>query len=208
MADTNTQTNTNPATNEGNANPDNKGGTDAQGGGNSSKTYTQEEVNRFVTEREERAAKAALKDFYQKQGLTEDEANQAIKTFLDEKKKNSPEALNGQLSQQLAATQKELEKERLHNVAEKAARTLGADEKSIDYIVRLTDFTDSVNDGEISVEKVTEAVKKVMDDIPAFKKAENESGVKVGGDGEQKDKSDKEKTQQNTPKRRWNRFNL
>lgn len=208
MADTNTQTNTNPATNEGNANPDNKGGTNAQGGGNSSKTYTQEEVNRFVTEREERAAKAALKDFYQKQGLTESEANQAIKTFLDEKKKNSPEVVNDQLSQQLAATQKELEKERLHNVAEKAARTLGADEKSIDYIVRLTDFTDSVNDGEISVEKVTEAVKKVMDDIPAFKKAENESGVKVGGDGEQKDKSDKDKTQQNTPKRRWNRFNL
>ena len=208
MADTNTQTNTNPATNEDNANSDNKGGTDAQGGGNSSKTYTQEEVNRFVTEREQRAAKAALKDFYQKQGLTETEANQAIKTFLDEKKKNSPEAVNSQLSQQLAATQKELEKERLHNVAEKAARTLGADEKSIDYIVRLTDFTDSVNDGEISVEKVTEAVKKVMDDIPAFKKAENESGVKVGGDGEQKDKSDKDKTQQNTPKRRWNRFNL
>lgn len=205
MADTNEKT---PATNEGNANSDNKGGTDAQGGGNSSKTYTQEEVNRFVTEREERAAKAALKDFYQKQGLTESEANQAIKTFLDEKKKNSPEALNGQLSQQLAETQKELVKERLHNVAEKAARTLGADEKSIDYIVRLTDFTDSVNDGEISVEKVTEAVKKVMDDIPAFKKAENESGVKVGGDGEQKDKSDKDKTQQNTPKRRWNRFNL
>lgn len=205
MADTNEKT---PATNEGNANSDNKGGTDAQGGGNSSKTYTQEEVNRFVTEREERAAKAALKDFYQKQGLTEAEANQAIKTFLDEKKKNSPEAVNGQLSQQLAATQKELEKERLHNVAEKAARTLGADEKSIDYIVRLTDFTDSVNDGKISVEKVTEAVKKVMDDIPAFKKAENESGVKVGGDGEQKDKSDKDKTQQNTPKRRWNRFNL
>lgn len=205
MADTNEKT---PATNEGNANSDNKGGTDAQGGGNSSKTYTQEEVNRFVTEREERAAKAALKDFYQKQGLTESEANQAIKTFLDEKKKNSPEALNGQLSQQLAETQKELVKERLHNVAEKAARTLGADEKSIDYIVRLTDFTDSVNDGEISVEKVTEAVKKVMDDIPAFKKAENESGVKVGGDGEQKDKSEKDKTQQNTPKRRWNRFNL
>ena len=208
MADTNTQTNTNPAGNEGNANPDGNSGNNAAGGGNSSKTYTQEEVNRFVTEREERAAKAALKDFYQIQGLTESEANQAIKTFLDEKKKNSPEAVNGQLSQQLAATQKELAKERLHNVAEKAARTLGADEKSIDYIVRLTDFTDSVNDGEISVEKVTEAVKKVMDDVPAFKKAENESGVKVGGDGEQKDKSDKDKTQQVRPKHRWNTFNL
>lgn len=205
MADTNEKT---PATNEDNANSENKGGTNAQSGGNSSKTYTQEEVNRFVTEREERAAKAALKDFYQKQGLTEAEANQAIKAFLDEKKKNSPEAVNGQLSQQLAETQKALVTERLHNVAEKAARTLGADEKSIDYIVRLTDFTDSVNDGEISVEKVNEAVKKVMDDVPAFKKAENESGVKVGGDGEQKDKSDKDKTQQNTPKRRWNRFNL
>jgi len=206
MADTNEKT---PATNEGNANPDNKGGIDAQGGGNSSKTYTQEEVNRFVTEREERAAKAALKDFYQKQGLTEAEANQAIKTFLDEKKKNSPEAVNGQLSQQLAETQKALLTERLHNVAEKAARTLGADEKSINYIVRLADFTDSVNNGEISADKVTEAVKKVMDDVPAFKKAEDESGVKVGGDGKQNDESKNSNTQQNTtPKRRWNRFNL
>ena len=206
MAETNEKT---PATNEGNANSDNKGGTDAQGGGNSSKTYTQEEVNRFVTEREERAAKAALKDFYQKQGLTEAEANQAIKTFLDEKKKNSPEVVNDQLTQQLAATQKALAEERLHNVAEKAARALGADEKSIDYIVRLADFTDSVESGEILADKVTEAVKKVMEDVPAFKSAEENGGVKIGGDGGQSgDKSNKEKTQQDTPKRRWNRFNL
>ena len=36
------------------------GGNDAQGGGNSSKTFTQADVDKIVNERTDRAAKAAL----------------------------------------------------------------------------------------------------------------------------------------------------
>ena len=206
MADTNTQTNTNPAGNEGNANPDGNSGNNAAGGGNSTRTYTQEEVNRFVEDREKRAAKSALKDFYQKQGLTEAEANEAIQKFLENKQKNSPETLNTQLTGQLAQVQKELATEKLNRAAEKVARTLGADEKSIDYIIRLADLDGVMaDDGKISTDKVTEAVKKVMDDVPAFKPAAEGTGIKVGGDGEQNKRSNNNTP--STPKKKWNRFN-
>lgn len=163
-----------------------EGGTDGDNkpGGDGSKTYTQEEVNKFVTEREQRAAKAALKDFYQKQGLTPEEASQAINAFLDEKKKNSPEAQNSELKQQLSQAQTALAQERLKNAAEKAARKLGADDAAIDYVVKLADLSDVVTDGKISDDKLSEALKKVLDDVPAFKKKTGEKGVsKVGGDG-------------------------
>ena len=39
----------------------NNGGTNAQGGGNNPTTFTQEDVDRIVNERTDRAAKAALK---------------------------------------------------------------------------------------------------------------------------------------------------
>lgn len=163
-----------------------EGGTDGDNkpGGDGSKTYTQEEVNKFVTEREQRAAKAALKDFYQKQGLTPEEASQAINAFLDEKKKNSPEAQNSELKQQLSQAQTALARERLKNAAEKAARKLGADDAAIDYVVKLADLSDVVTDGKISDDKLSEALKKVLDDVPAFKKKADGKGVdKVGGDG-------------------------
>ena len=66
------------------------GGNDAQGGGNSSKTFTQADVDKIVNERTYRAAKAALRSFYQQKGLSEEEAAQAIDSYLAEKKKNSP----------------------------------------------------------------------------------------------------------------------
>ena len=54
------------------------GSNDAQGGGNSSKTFTQADVDKIVNERTDRAAKAALRSFYQQKGLSEEEAAQAI----------------------------------------------------------------------------------------------------------------------------------
>ena len=50
------------------------GGNPAQDGGNSPKTFTQADVDKIVNERTERAAKAAMKSFFQQKGLSEDEA--------------------------------------------------------------------------------------------------------------------------------------
>ena len=64
------------------------GGNPAQDGGNSPKTFTQADVDKIVNERTERAAKAAMKSFFQQKGLSGDEAAQAIQAYLAEKEKN------------------------------------------------------------------------------------------------------------------------
>lgn len=183
------------------------GGNPAQDGGNSPKTFTQADVDKIVNERTERAAKAAMKSFFQQKGLSEDEAAQAIQAYLAEKEKNNPETLNTELQTQLKAAQDSLLKERLTRAAEKAARKLGANDDSAEYVVRLADLSAAVDNGEISAEKVTEAVKKVLDDVPAFKKQNTGSGVKIGGDNEG-DGTPKTTEPKPVPKHRWNRFNM
>lgn len=164
-------------------------GGNAGDGGNGSKTYTQEELDSIVNERTGRATKAALKSFFSQKGLSEEEATQAMSEYLENKKKNTPDV--SELSSQLSAAQSELARERLERAAEKAARKLGADEGSIGYVVTLADLSEVVSDGKLSEEKLTAAVKKVLDDVPAFKKTANgKSGVtRVGGDGEGNDGS-------------------
>ena len=71
------------------------------------------------------------------------------------------------------------------------------------------DFSKAVTDGKVNAEKLTEAVKKVLDDIPALKgkPAENGTGVKkIGGDGN--GTSDGTKPKANVPAKKWNRFNI
>lgn len=166
------------------------GGETTQSGGNSSKTFTQEEVDKMVNDRTERAAKSALKSFYQQKGLNEEEAAQAIDAYLENKRKNSPETVNAELQSQLQTAQADLLKERVSRAAEKAARKLGADESSIDYVIRLTDLSAVVENGEISADKLTESVKKVLDDVPAFKKDTGSTGVKIGGDNKPAEQDD------------------
>lgn len=62
----------------------------------------------------------------------------------------------------------------------------GVDIATVPYVLKIADFSKAVTDGKVSAEKLTEAVKKVLDDIPALKgkPAENGTGVKkIGGDG-------------------------
>lgn len=57
---------------------------------------------------------------------------------------------------------------------------------TVPYVLKIADFSKAVTDGKVNAEKLTEAVKKVLDDIPALKgkPAENGTGVKkIGGDG-------------------------
>ena len=49
---------------------------------NGDKTYTQEELDKIVNERTGRATKSALSSFFKQKGLSEQEATQAINTYL------------------------------------------------------------------------------------------------------------------------------
>ena len=143
---------------QGNAASNQNGGNNAQEGGNTPKTYTQEELDRIVSERTGRATKSALKSFFTQKGLSEEEANTAIGAYLENKKKNTPD---------LAALQQSLS------------------------------------------DKLSEAIKKVPERVPAFKKqTETAGGVhRVGGDGNSEGQPQSTVTKA-VPQKKWNRFNL
>ena len=172
---------------EGNANPDNNGGDNANqdGGNGSEKTYTQEELDRIVNDRTGRATKSALASFIKQKGLSEDEANSAITAYLDNKAKNTPnitELQNTLKTERGARLQAEIEKS-----ATLEAIKQGVDVKSIPYVLKMADFKDCTNEnGEINAETLTNAIKTVLDDIPALKgtqQSSNGSIDKIGGDG-------------------------
>ena len=177
---------------EGDADLDNGGNNANQNGGNGSepKTYTQEELDRIVNERTGRATKSALTSFFKQKGLTEDEANNAMATYLENKKKNTPDvsALQNDLT---AAKSARLQAE-INQAATLEAIKQGVDTKSIPYLLKMADFKDCADEnGSIKAENLTNAIKTVLDDIPALKvKQESSRGVqKIGGDGDDLNKA-------------------
>lgn len=171
---------------EGDADPDNGGNNANQNGGNGSepKTYTQEELDRIVNERTGRATKSVLASFFKQKGLTEDEANNAMATYLENKKKNTPDvsALQNDLT---AAKSARLQAE-INQAATLEAIKQGVDTKSIPYLLKMADFKDCTDEkGSIKAESLTNAIKTVLDDIPALKVKQGSTGgvQKIGGDG-------------------------
>lgn len=195
---------------EGDADPDNGGNNANQNGGNGSepKTYTQEELDRIVNERTGRATKSALTSFFKQKGLTEDEANNAMATYLENKKKNTPDvsALQNDLT---AAKSARLQAE-INQAAILEAIKQGVDTKSIPYLLKMADFKDCTDEkGSIKAENLTNAIKTVLDDIPALKvKQESTGGVqKIGGDGDMSSAGSVAKGG-NVPTKKWNKFNI
>lgn len=126
----------------------------------------------------------ALKAYFKQQGLTQEEAEKAMAAFKAEKAKNQPdvEAMQAQITSQQAATRQA----QIESAATLAAVTLGINAKTIPYVLKLADFSQAVGeDGKINTETVNNALKKVLEDVPALKpQTAGASGfVQVGASG-------------------------
>lgn len=79
--------------------------------------------------------------------------------------------------------QQEIRDANIHIKAVMTAVTMGIDSKALPYIIKLADFKDAANkDGSVSEDKVKSAIEKVLTDIPALKKSEQNTGFKLGAD--------------------------
>lgn len=133
-----------------------------------------------------------LKSYFKQQGLSEDEMKQAINSFKETKAKNTPDV--SALQNDLTAEKSARLQAEINQSATLEAIKQGVDVKSIPYVLKMADFkavTDT--DGKVNAEKLTEAIKTVLDDIPALKGAsqsgDNNGGIqKIGGDGDGSDK--------------------
>lgn len=127
---------------------------------------------------------AILKSYFQQQGLSEEEARQAMTAYKQQKAAQQPDvsAIQTQLAQaQAAAQQAAVDKE-----ATLAAIELGIDAKTIPYVLKLADFSQAMGaDGKINPEAVKSALNKVVEEVPALKPQLGQATgfVQVGASG-------------------------
>lgn len=110
----------------------------------------------------------ALKAYFKQQGLSQQEAEQAIATFKAEKAKNQPDvsAMQAQLAQAQAAAQQA----QIQSAATMVAVGLNIDAKALPYVLKMADLNQAVGqDGKINEETIKNALNKVLEDVPALK---------------------------------------
>ena len=162
-----------------------------QGGGQQNQTppaFDYDKLAGIINGKQRADEDSILKNYFKNQGLSSDEMKQAIAAFKDQKAKNTPDV--GQLQTGLATAQSDLLKERVKNAAMKAALKQGVPLDSVDYLLRMADLNKATDEtGQVQEEAVTEAIKKVLEDVPALKgnKPEGNGGTgfnRIGGDGQ------------------------
>lgn len=174
--------------------------------GNPAPAFDYDKLASLINGKQSVTEDTVLKSYFKEQGLSADEMKQAIGAFKEQKAKNTPDIAKMQ-SEVESANNAKLTAE-VNQSATLEAVKQGVDIASIPYVLKMADFSAVTADGKINTEKLTEAVKKVLDDVPALKKtADNSAGVqKIGGDGN--GTSDGTKQNSSVPTKKWNRFNI
>ncbi len=149
-----------------------------------------DKIQGMIDSRNQRNEDSILKSYFQKQGLSEEEMNQAISTYKTQKEENSKKQVvdNQNLQNQLNETNLKYKKLQIENEALKLAGELQVDNKTMPYLIKLADFNGCMDDkGVIAPDKVKEALNKVLTDVPSLKASANTSmaGIKVGADNSQ-----------------------
>ena len=128
----------------------------------------------------------ALKNYFKQQGLSQDEAEQAMTAFKSQKAAAQPDitAIQSQLAQaQAAAQQAAIEKS-----ATMVAVSLGVDANTIPYMLRMADLSKAVGqDGMVSDEAIKAAFEEVLKAVPGLKPQANSGTgfVQLGATGNQ-----------------------
>ena len=114
----------------------------------------------------------ALKAYFNQQGLSQEEVEQAIASQPDV----------GALQTQLSQAQQAEQQARLENQATLKALSLGVDIKTVPYLLKLADLSSAVGqEGKVSDESLTAAINKVLEDVPALKPQSQENrGFRIG----------------------------
>ena len=163
-----------------------------QGGNQTPPAFDYDKLAGIINGKQRADEETILKNYFKNQGLSSDEMKQAIAAFKDQKAKNTPDV--GKLQSDLSTAQSDLVKERLNTAAMKEALKQGVPMESVDYLLRMADLNNVTDEnGKVKEDALAEAVKKVLEDVPALKGTRQSGGNgfnRIGGDGTQSDNVD------------------
>lgn len=124
----------------------------------------------------------ALKAYFKQQGLSQQEAEQAMAAFKAQKAANTPDV--NAMRTQLTAAQADAAQAKLENTAILQATQLGIDAKTIPYVLKLADLSQVTGqDGKINEETLKNALNKVLTDLPGLKPQGQQTGFQIGASG-------------------------
>lgn len=152
--------------------------------GQQTTTIDYDKIQSMIDKGTQQKEDAILKGYFQKQGLTEEEAQQAIAAFKQQKAANTPDVAG--LQTQLQTYQAQAQQAIIEKDATVEAISLGLDAKQVPYILKMADFSKAMDkDGKTNPEAIKEAINKVLEDFPQLKpqKEENKGFQKVGASG-------------------------
>lgn len=150
----------------------------------------------------------ALKAYFKQQGLSQQEAEQAMAVFKQQKAANQPDV--GAMQAQMTQAQAAARNAQIQAAATMAAVALGIDAKTIPYVLKMADLSQVMGqDGKINDETMTAALNKVLEDIPALKPqaATGFTQIGTGGSASQQAQQATAGQQAQVATKRWNRFN-
>lgn len=143
-----------------------------------------DKIAQLVNGKQNATEDSVLKGYFKQQGLSQEEMNQAIATFKQQKAANQPDV--NVIQTQLEKAQAAAQKATIENAATMAAIGLGLDIKSIPYVLKMADLSQVMGqDGKINDETMKNALNKVLEDVPALKpQTQQTTGfVQVGATG-------------------------
>lgn len=164
--------------------PQNDSGQQSTSQGQNTPYFDYEKLAGIISGKQNVAEQTVLKNYFKEQGLSKEDAETAIRSFLEQKKASEPDVagMQEQLSEARAMAQDAMvEKEGILLGIE-----LGLDAKSVPYILKMTDKSQVIGeDGKLNKEELKKAINQVLEDIPALKPEQKEvSGIrKIGSDG-------------------------
>lgn len=124
-----------------------------------------------------------LKNYFKNQGLSKEEADQAMAAFKKQKAENTPDV--SALQKELSTAQEAVMQAQIQQKATLQALELGLDAKTIPYVLKMADLSGVVGqDGTVNEETLKKALNKVLEDVPQLKPSATENnGFHVGGSG-------------------------
>ena len=165
-----------------------------QGGNQTAPAFDYDKLAGIINGKQRADEETILKNYFKNQGLSSDEMKQAIAAFKDQKAKNTPDV--GKLQSDLSTAQSDLLRERINTAAMKEALKQGVPMASVDYLLRMADLSNVTDEnGKVKADALTDAVKKVLEDVPALKGTQQSGGKgfeKIGGDGKDDDDVDQD----------------
>lgn len=150
----------------------------------------------------------ALKAYFKQQGLTQQEAEQAMAAFKAQQKSSQPDV--AQLQADIQTAHQNALKAQIENKALLLHAEMGIELQTIPYILKLADLSSVVSDGKIDDEKLKASINAVLEAVPQFKQQQEQQvqGFRqIGAAQQQTAQGVTSQTKEVVATKRWNRFN-